>query len=141
MSGTPDSPSTTKLLRTFRWDDLSPDERQVLLALRNRQGRAAAISVQDMAFLVGLNPRRCQEVVKDLTEKHGIPVGSTSSSTSPGWWLCVNDEERQATRDSLQSRGLSILRRAKAFGPNNQARLAELFGAQEPLLFGVRREE
>lgn len=130
-----DTSTAQRLLRDFRWDDLSHDELVVLSALRGHMGRATAVSVPDLAARVGMAPRRAQQVVKDLVERHGIPVGSTSASDRPGWFLCATDEERAEARRSLTDRALSILRRAKAFSPRQQPRLAVLYAAQQPLPF------
>lgn len=137
-SGSPDSPAQ-RFLRAFRWDALSDDESRLLRAIRSHQGHDQAVPVDVAAQRAGLHPRRAQDVVKDLIEKHGVPIGSSSSASKPGWYLCVDEEERRHNRDALRGRALSILRRAKAFEPGSNTRLAELFGAQEPLPFGGAR--
>lgn len=133
MSGIrPDHPSAQRLFSDFRWDELSHDQGVVLSVLRGRQGRDQAISVHDVAIRAGLSSRRTQEVVKELVEDHGVPIGSTSSSTRPGWYLVVSEDERQANFVSLQERALSIMKRARAFQAGS-GRLARILGAQLPL--------
>lgn len=140
MSGTPsDSPSTQRLLDGFRWDKLSHDEALVLRRLREHQGRENAISVPALASVLGLGDRHAQQIVKDLVEKRGIPIGSSSSASCPGWYLIVSEDERKANHAALLARARSILARAKAYEPGRNALLGQILGEQVPLPMGGRR--
>lgn len=107
---------------------------RVLLA---HKGRENAIAVPKAAEAAGLAMRHAQDVVKALIEEHGVPVGSSYEKPA-GWYLVATDAEREENRTALRSRALSILRRAKAFDPRANLRLAEIFQGQLPLFGGAR---
>jgi len=123
---------------TFRWDKLSAHEAAVLRIISAHRGVATAMSVGEVARAANLHSRVAQDVVKGLIEVHGVPVGTSSSSTRPGWYLCATAEELSQNREALRHRALSVLRRAKAFDPRRIVRLAELYCGQVPLPLGRR---
>ena len=131
------APATRRLLRTFRWDALSAEQAKVLRVLLGHQGAKNAILVPAAAEAAGLPTRAAQYAVKSLIEDHGVPIAASSGDPA-GWYLCVDDKERARERAGLRSRALSILRRARAFDPDTDTRLAEMFGEQLPLGLGGR---
>lgn len=125
-------------MNAFSWSNLSPTQALLLRIIANHSGAEHAIPVPEVARQADLPMRIAQEMVKDLVEVHGIPIGSSFSSTRPGWYICANEDERAMNRASLRYRALSILRRSRAFDPRRKPHLAELFQGQLPLDGGER---
>lgn len=132
MSGFPPT-DDTEAPQPFSWARLSPLEAAMLRVILPHR-RSAPVPVPRAAELAGTTEREAQEVVKRLIEDHGIPIGSSSSSRAPGWYLCADADELALNHEALRGRALSILKRAKAFDPARNALLGELFAGQERLV-------
>ena len=55
---------------------LTPDERAVLDVLVQHRGRAQAVGLEIVAGIAGVSERLVQEIVVQLIEHHGHPIGS-----------------------------------------------------------------
>lgn len=122
--------------RPFRWDLLSEEQRLLLSVLVRCHGQANAKPVPELANLAGLSPRRAQDVVKELIEEWGIPIGSAYVPPHAGWYVCATEPERRENYDALGRRALSILKRRKAFNPRHNTVLNVIFAGQLPLPLG-----
>lgn len=112
----------------------SPEERRqvaaVLGVIRLRRGRAAAISMHEIAARTGVPERTIQAIVKFLVEERQLGIGT--SPTKPfGYFMLASEAERRACRNHFIRRALSTLEHAKAFDQDGivaplvgQARLA-----------------
>src|SRR5574337_394073 len=87
---------------------VSPDEIRIWTLIAERQGRANAIGVHDLAAATLLNERVVRKIVKALIEDHGCPIAS-SPHPPPGYFIPEELPEILATLESLKGRALSIL--------------------------------
>ena len=100
-----------------------PEELQKLYALvKNRQGKAAAISAAELVSQTGIPDRKMRDLVKALVEEHGIPIGSCPS----GFFIAETAEEIDTVCHTYLAWAFSLLKRAKAFKRNS--RLDEILG-------------
>lgn len=116
--------------------ELTAEEAATLNLLRDRRGRASALSVDDLAAAVDLDGRRVQQIVKHLVEAHQTPIGTNTVEPFGYFWI-VTDEERREVRDGLVRRALSTLRRARAYDKSGW--VASLVGQAELNLTNVER--
>lgn len=109
-------------------DVLSAEEEAILAILGPRRGREAAISVDRLALVTGIERRRVEQVVKQLVEEHQVPIG-TSTRPPYGYYIIERDEERREVRDSLIRRAASVFRRARAY--DRSGWVARMLGQME----------
>lgn len=121
----------------FRWDRLSGDQARVLRIVEQHRGRGNAIPLPEVSRRTGIPMRQLQTVVKAMVEELCIPIGTSSSSSKPGWYLCETREDLDYNREHFTKRGASMMDRARAFDPTRHPELAELYAGQRSLL-GLR---
>lgn len=93
---------------------LNPEEELVSGIIAAARGRDRAVQVREIARRTGIDERRVRDIVKDLVERHHLPIGSTSGH--PGGYYTITDQaELRAVRCSLIRRAVSILNRAKVY--------------------------
>ncbi len=118
----------------LRIDFATPEERRqvaaVLAVIRPCRGRAAAISMKEIADRTDVSERAVQAIVKFLVEERQVAIG-TATSRPFGYFMLASDAERRAVRNHFLRRALSTLEHAKAFDQDGivgplvgQARLA-----------------
>jgi hypothetical protein len=94
------------------------DDRQkvirVLAEIRPHRGRAAAITMHEIAERTGLHTRLIQAIVKFLVEERRLPIGTGTSKPFGYFWI-TSEEERRSVRNHFVRRALSNLEHAKAF--------------------------
>lgn len=83
-------------------------EATVWRLIAQRQGRANAISVHDLAVTTLINERVVRKIVKALIEDHGCPIAS-SPHPPAGYFIPEELSEILAALESLKGRALSIL--------------------------------
>lgn len=79
---------------------LSPTERRVLRLIPRGAERPRTAS--EIARLAGLKRRHVQQIIHDLRDVHGLPIGF-SNRNPYGYFLITNEEERRVTLNSLNS--------------------------------------
>lgn len=119
-----DPPSTDNLL-LFPGDlDLPEPLRQVWGEICKHRGRSEAISLRDIADILGIEGRAIQIAVNSLVVDFGKPIGSTSDRERPGYYIPVDETEARRAYQSLVRRAVNILRRAHALRKSNRLALA-----------------
>lgn len=103
---------------------LPAEEKTLLAILKLHVGRARAIKVSFLSHLSGAGERGVREMLKHLTEDHGVGIASTTEAPF-GVYLIETADELNDYCDNLQSRGLSVLRRAAVL---KKLHLPELLG-------------
>jgi hypothetical protein len=91
-------------------------EQEVYTILKQHRGRDTAIAMESLANLCRVTTREIQEIVSRLVIVYRIPVGSSSSSARPGFYLIADRAEAQEVYESLKGRALAILKRASVIG-------------------------
>lgn len=86
----------------------NPEEKSVAAILNGCVGAAEAMTVPNVARACGLNPRRCQSIVRHLIVDHGAPV-CTSMRSPYGWYLAETQEEIAGVVELHRSRALAEL--------------------------------
>ena len=127
----------TSTVSQLRIEFASPEERRqvaaVLAVIRQRRGRAQAISMREIAARTGVNERTVQAIVKFLVEERQIAIG-TAVARPFGYYILATDAERRACRNHFLRRALSTLQHAKAF--DQEGIVAPLVGQAELVLTG-----
>lgn len=93
---------------TLDFPELATDEAVVWNELRDRRGSNRAIRVGTLAELVGMKPRKVQEIVHALIHEWGKPIG-TSMSKPFGYYHIVEAEERKHVVELHTRRGIAEL--------------------------------
>jgi hypothetical protein len=102
--------------------DLTREEAAVLRHLR--RGREQAISMPELASLVGLSTRALQDVIAHLIEEHNTLICS-ACGRNHGYYLPADESEYRAGVDQLKHRIMSLAKRMRAM--DRQA-YEDLFG-------------
>ncbi len=97
----------------FRTSASAPDAAAVLGALRRYRGLAMAITSENLARHVHLEPRRVRAVIADLI-KAGEMIGSSVSGEHLGYFMIQTEQELEMTRAVLRSRAREIFARDAA---------------------------
>jgi hypothetical protein len=101
----------------FSYVALNEDERRVYNALYFHQGSEAAVTVHELAFEAfpfrpaSSRERNTRDLLKQLTEQRKIGI-ATSCEKPYGVFLICNAEELLTYTRNLNSRAMSMLRRA-----------------------------
>lgn len=103
---------------------LPAEEKALLAILKLHVGRARAIKVGFLSHLSGAGERGVRDMLKHLSEDHGIGVASTTEAPF-GVYLIETAQELDDYCANLQARGLSVLRRAALL---KKVHLPELLG-------------
>ena len=92
---------------------MSAEESAVLAVLAWHRGRAAAIGLDALALMSGLSERVVQEVVAQLIERHGQPIGSAVKKPM-GYFVIETDAELAESLSQLVHRLTALARRIAA---------------------------
>lgn len=90
--------------------ELPADHHAVYSIIERRRGKASGILQVDLANATGFNPRVVRQLVKELIEYYGKPIGSGST----GFFIPVTDAEVRHIRRDLAARAKSIFQRLAA---------------------------
>ena len=93
-----------------------------IAAIQNRLKRESGKSFTDRAI---------KDAVKELVERHEVPIGSCRGVSHPGYFLLATDDDRAAAARPVLRQALSELRRFRILSPktsfgralNGQAKL------------------
>ena len=103
---------------------LTSEEAKVFALLKFHVGGARALKVEIAAHAAGVSQREIRDILKHLTEKHGLAI---ASSVEPpyGVYLVETAEELERYCEQLKGRALSALRRMAIL---RKQHLGELLG-------------
>lgn len=73
------------------------------------EGAASPITVSTISNLTGLSGTVVRQIVHNLILDHGYKIATSSS----GYYMITNDEERDQTVRNLMSRATKIMKRAR----------------------------
>jgi len=99
---------------------LTVEEHKVLEVLKRRKGKKNAIGKRRLSEILEMDERVVRKVIKELIEKHGVPIGSDYSH---GYYIVSEPEEVEETYNTLKSHALSILKRAATLKRTSLKRL------------------
>lgn len=108
-----EKPTTPDLFRSapwwkpvgFREAALTTEERKVYDVVRFHPGAATAIKQDDIAAMTGLSNRQVQEILKHLTEFHGLLL---ASSVKPPYGVYIPDSADELLNYTRQLRRRAI---------------------------------
>lgn len=86
---------------TLDKDLLTPNEKAVWELIEGRYGKGNAITSTQIEEITGLNRFRTCKAIQSLRLEHRIPVASSKSGNSKGYFLPVKKEELKDTIDEL----------------------------------------
>lgn len=95
-------------------------ERRVVTLLRARRGIGQAITVAELARLVGIGDRRLQTIIRRLCVEHGEPILSGGA----GIWYAATADELLASYREQRRKAISTLIRQRRVYRRHLARLA-----------------
>lgn len=93
---------------------MNQQEQIVSKVINGARGRSHAVQVREISLRTGIDERKVREIVKDLVERHYLPIGSTSGHPG-GYYVITDPGELRQVRSSLVRRAVSILNRAKTY--------------------------
>jgi predicted DNA-binding transcriptional regulator YafY len=102
------------------------------LAVLVPRGRASAVKASFLAGRLGVSERTVRALVGELIDR-GVPIGSTSSGESGGYFVCVDRDDFDAAARNLRPRALAILHRWSVL----QKAAAERIGPEALRLFDL----
>lgn len=112
---------------------LADDEKAVLGMIRYRRGMASAINLRDIQRRTKLDVRTIKQAVRTLRLNFHLPIGSSKSSESGGYFLMITPEDRAIWRrdvlDQVRAQ-VDVLRAADS----HQSALEALGQLREELL-------
>lgn len=110
---------------------LTDRHRKVLAALEGCDGKAMARPTSAMVVLTGIPDRQVRELIRELVEDHGEPIGSCRE----GFYRIETEEEAAECRRSFLVAAQASLVRAAAFGrtPGLQKAINQLHHELEEL--------
>ncbi len=87
-------------------------EDQLLAILQTHQGKAQAITVDELQQLVPISTRKIRAVIARLVTEHRIPIAS-STQLPYGFYLITSEEEARQCMRQYWSRVREVSRRAR----------------------------
>lgn len=88
-------------------------ERSCLDIIRVRIGAADAVTYQELATLLGVNPRKVRAAVEALVNEQQVPICSSYDPRRPGYYWPIDAAEVADTCARLVRHGARIIRRAR----------------------------
>ena len=76
------------------------------------EGKDNAKTVSYISKLLGISTVAVREAVSAMVVKYEIPIGTSNTIGSSGYYLISNESEKQETARNLRSRAMKILQRA-----------------------------
>jgi hypothetical protein len=89
---------------------VEPKLKHLIYALNKRRGAAAAIKNDQLAASLKVSERQIKQMVKDLVEVYGLPVGARRQPPY-GYFLAVTAEEIKDTCDNYFREAVSLFYR------------------------------
>ena len=89
-----------------------PQRHQQILAFIPN-GSDAMITRVELVKLSGLSDRDVYQILNDLTIKYDIPIGSSRDCNHYGYFIPMNDQEKNDGIRSLEEQGNTMLKRAE----------------------------
>ena len=89
-----------------------PHRHQKILAFIPN-GSDAMITRIELVKLSGLSDRDVYQILNDLTMKYGIPIGSSRDCNHYGYFIPMDEEEKNNGIRSLEEQGNTMLKRAE----------------------------
>lgn len=86
---------------------LTDEERAIMEILSVNRGKENAISMSDLAGVIGLSTRTLQMRIKHLIETHRVLIGS-STWDPHGYYLITDSNEVEASVKQLEHRLISL---------------------------------
>jgi hypothetical protein len=114
----------TMIIPTELLKALSDQELKVAEALTWHCGRSAAIPVDNLALLVGLDRRKVEQLVKHLIEEHAFPIGSATGAKHGYFWITSKDDQQHSERQ-LEHRIIKTAQRLSALKRNTPAEILD----------------
>ncbi len=93
--------------------ELKPLEEQCLEIILRHKGKADPISYQDLAAMLGKQPRNVRTAVERLIRIHRHPICSSYDPEAPGYFWPENRDELMEVHDRLVQHGVRIIQRAR----------------------------
>ena len=90
------------------------------------QGRENAIRMPALAARVEVSTRTVQSEIEYLIREHGKGIGSSCSSKNPGYYMIMDQEDRELTYKNRMNRAKSNFRQAAKI--NKAAAIREILG-------------
>ena len=101
-----------------------PQRHQKILAFIPN-GSDTMITRVELVKLSGLSDRDVYQILNDLTMKYDIPIGSSRDCQNYGYYIPMNEAEKNNGSRSLEEQGNTMLKRAeKVRGADIQTALA-----------------
>ena len=89
-----------------------PQRHQKILAFIPN-GSDTMITRVELVKLSGLSDRDVYQILNDLTMKYDIPIGSSRDCNHYGYYIPMNEEEKNNGIRSLEEQGNTMLKRAE----------------------------
>lgn len=114
----------------MRKNEYTKTEKAILSILLGHTGSANAIKSRELASRTGIEERKVRDVIKHLIEDKHVPIGS--STVKPyGYYIIIDNDERNHVSANLYARAISILRRARAYDQKRSKWVSDLIGQLE----------
>lgn len=91
--------------------ELPHRHQQILAFIPN--GSDAMITRVELVKLSGLSDRDVYQILNDLTMKYDIPIGSSRDRKNFGYYIPMDEEEKNTGIRSLEEQGNTMLKRAE----------------------------
>ena len=91
--------------------ELPQRHQQILAFIPN--GSDTMITRVELVKLSGLSDRDVYQILNDLTMKYDIPIGSSRDRKNFGYYIPLNDQEKNNGIRSLEEQGNTMLKRAE----------------------------
>ena len=108
---------------------VDPKVKHLVWALNKRRGAASAVKLDHLVKSLGVSERQVKQMVKDLVELYGLPVGA-SRRPPYGYYLAVTAEEIDDTCRNYFREAVSLFHRIQLLAGDQ--RMLEYHG-QVPL--------
>lgn len=92
---------------------MSPLEAQCLEIIGRHRGKADPVSYQDLAAMLGRQPRAVRAAVERLIRVHRHPICSSYDPEAPGYFWPENLDELMEVYHRLLQHGVRIIGRAR----------------------------
>lgn len=91
--------------------ELPHRHQQILAYIPN--GSDTMITRVELVKLSGLSDRDVYQILNDLTMKYDIPIGSSRDCQNYGYYIPMNEQEKNNGIRSLEEQGNTMLKRAE----------------------------
>jgi predicted transcriptional regulator len=118
--------------------ELSESQRKLLEALRGRQGRLQARSIENLMSALGSNPRSIKADVRELVMSFRLPIVASRDGETGGYFFAVSAEERVRYSADYVKEAVALLSRAAII--RNDQDMSALLG-QVSIEIGAAKEE